>query len=116
MATSNEAGAGRTEDQRRAKASTPEESKRGGETIPQVTVAYVGDKLGMPQQFGRYRVQKKLGGGGMGAVFLVENTELQRAEALKVPHFEAGGDPEVRERFLREARAAGPPDHPTPRP
>ena len=62
--------------------------------------------------FGRYRVQKQLGGGGMGAVFLVVNTELQREEALKVPHFEAAADPEVHERFLRKARAAAGLDHP----
>ncbi len=67
---------------------------------------------GMPTEFGRYRVRKQLGGGGMGAVYLVENTELKREEALKVPHFGVGGNPDVRERFLREARAAAQLDHP----
>src|SRR5665213_3028602 len=67
---------------------------------------------GMPTEFGRYRVRKQLGGGGMGAVYLVENTELKREEALKVPHFGVGGDPDVRERFLREARAAAQVEHP----
>jgi formylglycine-generating enzyme required for sulfatase activity/serine/threonine protein kinase len=66
----------------------------------------------LPEQLGRYRIKKRLGGGGMGAVYLVENTELQRDEALKVPHFERGSDPAVRERFLREARAAAKLDHP----
>jgi serine/threonine protein kinase len=66
----------------------------------------------MPAQLGRYRFKKRLGGGGMGAVYLVENTELQRDEALKVPHFESGSDPSVRERFLREARAAAKLHHP----
>src|ERR1700722_3089131 len=66
----------------------------------------------MPAQLGRYLIKKRLGGGGMGAVYLVENTELQREEALKVPHFESGNDPTVRERFLREARAAAKLDHP----
>jgi predicted Ser/Thr protein kinase len=61
--------------------------------------------------FGTYHVKKKLGGGGMGTVYLVENTELRRDEALKVPHFEAD-DPQARERFLREARAAAGLDHP----
>jgi serine/threonine protein kinase len=68
--------------------------------------------MGMPTEFGRYRVRKQLGGGGMGAVYLVENTELKREEALKVPHFGVGDDPVVRERFLREARAAAQLDHP----
>jgi serine/threonine protein kinase len=67
--------------------------------------------MGMPTEFGRYRVRKQLGGGGMGAVYLVENTELRREEALKVPHFGVGDDPEMRERFLREARAAAQLDH-----
>jgi predicted Ser/Thr protein kinase len=59
----------------------------------------------LPEQFGSYRVQKKLGGGGMGSVFLVENTQLKREEALKVPHFGAGDDA-ARQRFLQEAQAA----------
>ena len=65
----------------------------------------------LPPQFGRYRVKKKLGGGGMGTVYLVENTELEREEALKVPHFSDGDDPQVRERFLREAKSAAKLDH-----
>jgi formylglycine-generating enzyme required for sulfatase activity len=46
----------------------------------------------------------------MGTVYLVENTELQRDEALKVPHLEGGAG--VGERFLREARLAARLDHP----
>jgi formylglycine-generating enzyme required for sulfatase activity len=66
----------------------------------------------MPEYLGRYRIKRRLGGGGMGAVYLVENTELQRDEALKVPHFETGSDPSIRERFLRETRLAARLDHP----
>jgi serine/threonine protein kinase len=62
------------------------------------------------QQFGRYQVRKKLG--GMGAVYLVFNTQLHREEALKLPHLENTGDPQVIERFLREARAAAGLHHP----
>src|SRR5271154_2654836 len=47
----------------------------------------------------------------MGTVYLVENTELEREEALKVPHFSDGDDPKLRERFLREARSAAKLDH-----
>jgi formylglycine-generating enzyme required for sulfatase activity/predicted Ser/Thr protein kinase len=65
----------------------------------------------LPAEFGRYRVKQKLGGGGMGTVYLVENTELEREEALKVPHFSDGDDLEVRERFLREAKSAAKLDH-----
>ena len=66
----------------------------------------------LPQQFGRYHVQKRLGDGGMGSVYLVLNTDLQREEALKVPNFDAGDGAEMRERFIREARAAAGLDHP----
>jgi serine/threonine protein kinase len=86
---------------------------QGGSTVSYIggTVAQTSGQMGMPTEFGRYRVRKQLGGGGMGAVYLVENTELKREEALKVPHFGVGDDPEVRERFLREARAAAQLDH-----
>jgi serine/threonine protein kinase len=65
----------------------------------------------LPPQLGRYRVKQKLGGGGMGSVYLVENTELEREEALKVPHFGDGANTELLERFLREARSAAKLEH-----
>ncbi len=89
----------------------PPAAGRQSQATPE-TVAGNGAPLDMPAQLGCYRIKQRLGGGGMGAVYLVENTELQRDEALKVPHFESGGDPAVRERFLREARAAAKLDHP----
>jgi formylglycine-generating enzyme required for sulfatase activity len=91
-----------------------DERNRGRSDNPPAAGPAVGNTAftGMPAQLGRYRIKKRLGGGGMGAVYLVENTELQRDEALKVPHFESGSDPAVRERFLREARAAARLHHP----
>jgi serine/threonine-protein kinase len=61
----------------------------------------------------RYLILDLLGEGGMGHVFLAEHTPMRRLVALKVlpPHaFE--NDPVARERFMREARAAGTLDHP----
>ena len=48
----------------------------------------------------------------MGTVYLVQDTKLEREVALKVPHFSNGDDPQVRERFLREAKSAARLDHP----
>jgi formylglycine-generating enzyme required for sulfatase activity/predicted Ser/Thr protein kinase len=66
----------------------------------------------LPEQFGRYRILKKLGAGGMGAVYLAEDTALGRRVALKVPHFDKSDSERARQRFLREARAAATLDHP----
>ncbi|MBI1916500.1 MAG: SUMF1/EgtB/PvdO family nonheme iron enzyme [Planctomycetes bacterium] len=66
----------------------------------------------LPEQFGRYRIVKKLGAGGMGAVYLAEDAKLRRKVALKVPHFTAGTRGAGLERFQREARLAAGIDHP----
>ncbi len=61
-----------------------------------------------PGELGRlahYRVLRLLGRGAMGAVFLAEDTHLQRAVALKVMLPGVAASPAARERFLREARA-----------
>ena len=60
----------------------------------------------------RYRVVRRLGAGGMGEVFLADDTLLTRRVALKVLPAEVCGDPVRRERFLREARAAAALTHP----
>jgi len=65
-----------------------------------------------PKTFGRYRLLKPLGKGGMGMVHLAHDTQLDRQVALKVPRFPSDGDPGYRERFLREAKAAAGLDHP----
>jgi hypothetical protein len=62
----------------------------------------------LPETFGRYRILRPLGEGGMGAVYLVRDTQLDRLVALKVPRL--GNDdklaPDDLKRFFREARAA----------
>ncbi len=55
---------------------------------------------------GRYLVQKKLGEGGMGAVYLAQHTVLEKAVALKVLHGEFARKPDLVERFMQEAKAA----------
>jgi eukaryotic-like serine/threonine-protein kinase len=55
--------------------------------------------------FGDYHIRKKLGEGGMGAVFLAENKSIDQRLAIKVLHGDAAQNAELVERFNREARA-----------
>ncbi len=66
----------------------------------------------LPIEFGRYRLLKVLGEGGMGAVYLAHDTELDRKVALKLPHFVGGKSKDQGERFRREARLAANLSHP----
>ena len=62
--------------------------------------------------FGRYRVVRLLGRGGMGAVYLAHDPQLQRDVALKIPAEGFRADPRAVEQVLREARAAAGLHHP----
>src|SRR4051794_35327059 len=61
-------------------------------------------------QFGRYVILRKLGAGGMGAVYLAQDTRLGRQVALKVPHL-GEADDNALARFRREAALAARLDH-----
>ena len=65
------------------------------------------------QQLGdRYAIERELGRGGMGAVYLARDLRLDRLVALKVLPSELAGDSALRERFLRETRTAASFSHP----
>jgi serine/threonine protein kinase/tetratricopeptide (TPR) repeat protein len=59
-----------------------------------------------------YRIEKKIGGGGMGEVYLAEDTKLHRRVALKFLPAQYASDPELKARFTREAQAAACLSHP----
>jgi eukaryotic-like serine/threonine-protein kinase len=64
---------------------------------------------------GRYEIQKELGRGAMGVVYLGRDPRISRMVAIKTlhyQHFEAEQLPEVKARFFREAEAAGRLSHP----
>ena len=66
----------------------------------------------MPVTIGPYRILRAIGAGGMGVVYLAEDTRLGRTVALKALSPLAMGDPLRRERLRREARAAAGLTHP----
>lgn len=61
---------------------------------------------------GRYKLLSLLGQGGMGAVFLAEQTPLARIVAVKTMNAQATSTPDAVARFQREIRAAAALDHP----
>jgi len=65
-----------------------------------------------PYQIGRYRIEKVLGKGGFGLVYLAHDQQLDRLVAVKVPHAKLIGKPEDAEAYLTEARTVANLDHP----
>jgi serine/threonine-protein kinase len=61
---------------------------------------------------GQYSLEREIGRGGMGVVYLAREVELARLVALKVLPLDLAGIPGTRERFLREARTAAALSHP----
>ncbi len=61
---------------------------------------------------GKYRLDQRLGGGGMGTVYRATHLLIDRPVALKVLSQRFVGDQTAQQRFRREARAAGRMQHP----
>jgi serine/threonine protein kinase len=65
-----------------------------------------------PERIGRYRIEKVLGQGGFGLVYLAHDEQLNRPVAIKVPHASLISQPEDAEAYLAEARTVANLDHP----
>jgi eukaryotic-like serine/threonine-protein kinase len=62
---------------------------------------------------GQYEIEREIGRGGMGVVYLARDLKLDRPAAIKTLPAHLAGSAEVRERFLREARTAAHLSHPS---
>jgi len=82
-------------------------------TDPERTGAYeLGGAAPPPAHVGRYRVERTLGRGGFGLVYLAYDGQLHRRVAVKVPHPELVDRPETAGLYLAEARTVANLDHP----
>lgn len=86
-----------------------------GNTSPGGTLALEGSGVEKPM-LGRYEIERELGKGAMGAVYLGKDPKISRTVAIKTmalsQEFEADELEEVKERFFREAETAGRLTHP----
>ena len=67
---------------------------------------------GLPDRIGRYRIERVLGKGGFGLVYLAHDDQLSRPVAIKVPHRNLVDRLEDAEAYLTEARTVANLDHP----
>ncbi len=88
--------------------SVPTVPEGEGQSLPRPPT----DPPSLPTHIGRYRIERQLGAGGFGRVYLARDEQLQRAVAVKVPHHHLVARPEEADAYLAEARTVARLDHP----
>ena len=68
--------------------------------------------LAIGTKLGRYEIRSKIGAGGMGEVYLAQDTKLKRKVAIKFLPVDFTASEQANKRLLREAQAAATLDHP----
>lgn len=68
--------------------------------------------MAIPQKIGRYEILSKIAGGGMAVVYLARDPRVGRQVAVKVLYEHLAQDPQIRERFKREAETIAALEHP----
>src|SRR5882762_4067415 len=63
-------------------------------------------------KLGRYEIRSKIGEGGMGEVYLAQDTKLDRKVALKILPDQVAAHPDRMKRFVQEAKTASALNHP----
>lgn len=97
---------------RKTAVETPRRNNADAVTTPGSAGARVrNDDAIQQRRIGRYLVEKQLGEGGMGAVYIAHDPSLDRRVALKLVHPELATGDGI-ERFIREGRALAKLDHP----
>ncbi|MHC4596403.1 MAG: serine/threonine-protein kinase, partial [Planctomycetota bacterium] len=84
--------------------------KRPGEEEDYPTASFNGSAPG--EQIGPFRIERELGRGGVGVVYLAHDTKLDRKVAIKSLPAEVMANPKARSRFSREARVLASLNHP----
>ena len=84
-------------------------NRRIGVTPPLADPLFLSFQLALA---GRYSIDRELGRGGMGVVYLAREVHLDRSVAIKLLPPERAQEPSLRQRFLREARLAAKLSHP----
>jgi serine/threonine protein kinase len=82
------------------------------QTVDVSVAPSLAESVPQPERIGRYRIERVLGKGGFGLVFLARDEQLTRPVAIKVPHAQLVAKAGEAEAYLTEARTIANLDHP----